>query len=99
MIVLWNRINEKEVPMAERWYRKIYSFCKGIKFTREHATESWIMLSIIASFERPMKGTKICSFSIKISFCGFSLKYVADFLGVETININYRIQYLLRRKL
>lgn len=28
VIVLWNRINEKDVPMSERWFRKIYSFCK-----------------------------------------------------------------------
>ena len=29
VIVLWNRIEDKNVPMADRWYRKIYSFCKG----------------------------------------------------------------------
>jgi len=28
VIVLWNRIDETKVPMAERWFRKIYSFCK-----------------------------------------------------------------------
>ena len=31
VITLWNPVNEKVVPMAERWYRKIYSFCKGFK--------------------------------------------------------------------
>ena len=29
VITLWNPVDEKVVPMAERWYRKIYSFCKG----------------------------------------------------------------------
>ena len=29
IITLWNRVDEKEVPMEERWFRKIYSFCKG----------------------------------------------------------------------
>jgi len=28
VIVLWNRINEKDVPMSDRWFRKIYSFCR-----------------------------------------------------------------------
>ena len=31
VITLWNPVDEKVVPMAERWYRKIYSFCKGFK--------------------------------------------------------------------
>lgn len=29
IITLWNRVDEKTVPMEERWFRKIYSFCKG----------------------------------------------------------------------
>ena len=29
IIVLWNKIDESATPMAERWFRKIYSFCKG----------------------------------------------------------------------
>ena len=29
IITLWNKIDEKQVPMEERWFRKIYSFCKG----------------------------------------------------------------------
>ena len=29
IITLWNRVDEKQVPMEERWFRKIYSFCKG----------------------------------------------------------------------
>lgn len=28
VIVLWNQIDESKVPMSERWFRKIYSFCK-----------------------------------------------------------------------
>jgi len=28
IITLWNRVDEKTVPMEERWYKKIYSFCK-----------------------------------------------------------------------
>ena len=31
IITLWNRVDEKTVPMEERWYKKIYSFCKGKK--------------------------------------------------------------------
>ena len=31
VITLWNPVDEKVVPMEERWYRKIYSFCKGLK--------------------------------------------------------------------
>ena len=31
VITLWNPVDEKVVPMEERWYRKIYSFCKGSK--------------------------------------------------------------------
>ena len=34
IITLWNKIDEKQVPMEERWFRKIYSFCKG-EFYRE----------------------------------------------------------------
>ena len=30
IIVLWNKVDEKNIPMEERWFRKIYSFCKGI---------------------------------------------------------------------
>jgi Flavin containing amine oxidoreductase len=29
VIVLWNKIDEASTPMEERWFRKIYSFCKG----------------------------------------------------------------------
>ena len=29
IIVLWNKVDDKVIPMEERWYRKIYSFCKG----------------------------------------------------------------------
>ena len=29
IITLWNKIDEKQVPIEERWFRKIYSFCKG----------------------------------------------------------------------
>ena len=29
IITLWNKKDEAQVPMSERWYRKIYSFCKG----------------------------------------------------------------------
>ena len=29
IIVLWNKVDEKNIPMEERWFRKIYSFCKG----------------------------------------------------------------------
>ena len=29
IITLWNKVDEKQVPMEERWFRKIYSFCKG----------------------------------------------------------------------
>ena len=32
IITLWNRVDEKQVPMEDRWYRKIYSFCKGERF-------------------------------------------------------------------
>ena len=32
IIVLWNKVDEKLIPMEERWYRKIYSFCKGKLF-------------------------------------------------------------------
>lgn len=28
VILLWDRIDEKAVPMSERWFRKIYSFSK-----------------------------------------------------------------------
>ena len=28
VILLWDRIDEKSVPIAERWFRKIYSFSK-----------------------------------------------------------------------
>ena len=28
IITLWNRVDENSIPMEERWYRKIYSFCK-----------------------------------------------------------------------
>ena len=31
VITLWNPVDEKVVPMEERWFRKIYSFCKGSK--------------------------------------------------------------------
>ena len=33
IITLWNKIDEKQVPMEERWFRKIYSFCKGTSHT------------------------------------------------------------------
>ena len=33
VITLWNPVDEKVVPMEDRWYRKIYSFCKGSKTT------------------------------------------------------------------
>ena len=29
VIVLWNKVDEAATPMDERWFRKIYSFCKG----------------------------------------------------------------------
>jgi hypothetical protein len=29
IIVLWNKVDEKVVPMEERWFKKIYSFCKS----------------------------------------------------------------------
>ena len=29
IIVLWNKVDESTVPMAQRWFKKIYSFCKG----------------------------------------------------------------------
>jgi len=28
IIVLWNKVDESTVPMAQRWFKKIYSFCK-----------------------------------------------------------------------
>ena len=28
VILLWDRIDEKSVPIADRWFRKIYSFAK-----------------------------------------------------------------------
>ncbi len=28
IILLWDRIDEKSVPISERWFRKIYSFSK-----------------------------------------------------------------------
>ena len=27
--MLWNKVDEAATPMDERWFRKIYSFCKG----------------------------------------------------------------------
>ena len=42
MITLWNPVDEKVVPMEERWYRKIYSFCKGSKAViRDRVWQSW----------------------------------------------------------
>ena len=29
IITLWSQVDDTAVPMEERWYRKIYSFCKG----------------------------------------------------------------------
>ena len=34
VIVLWNKVEEESLPMAERWFKKIYSFCKGEKWGR-----------------------------------------------------------------
>lgn len=28
IIVLWNKVEEESLPMGERWFKKIYSFCK-----------------------------------------------------------------------
>lgn len=28
IIVLWNKVDDKKLPMPEKWFRKIYSFCK-----------------------------------------------------------------------
>ena len=28
IILLWDRIDEKSVPISERWFRKVYSFSK-----------------------------------------------------------------------
>ena len=33
IITLWSQVDETAVPMEERWYRKIYSFCKGNQAT------------------------------------------------------------------
>ena len=30
IITLWNKVDENAVPMEQRWFRKIYSFCKGL---------------------------------------------------------------------
>jgi hypothetical protein len=40
IIVLWNKIDESATPMAERWFRKIYSFCKGDLSNRKYLTDS-----------------------------------------------------------
>lgn len=34
IITLWSQVDETAVPMEERWYRKIYSFCKGNQYTK-----------------------------------------------------------------
>ena len=34
IITLWSQVDETAVPMEERWYRKIYSFCKGNQATK-----------------------------------------------------------------
>ena len=28
VILLWDAVDEKKVEMKDRWFRKIYSFCK-----------------------------------------------------------------------
>ena len=38
VITLWNPVDEKVVPMEDRWYRKIYSFCKGSKIDINNST-------------------------------------------------------------
>ena len=30
IIPLWGKVDENAVPMEQRWFRKIYSFCKGL---------------------------------------------------------------------
>ena len=30
IITLWGKVDENAVPMEQRWFRKIYSFCKGL---------------------------------------------------------------------
>ena len=30
VILLWDQVDEKKVEMKDRWFRKIYSFCKVI---------------------------------------------------------------------
>ena len=34
IITLWSQVDDTAVPMEERWYRKIYSFCKGNQATK-----------------------------------------------------------------
>ena len=43
VITLWNPVDEKVVPMEDRWYRKIYSFCKGSKTDMNNNTVFYIL--------------------------------------------------------
>ena len=44
VITLWNPVDEKVVPMEERWFRKIYSFCKG---SRSNVGDKDITVSLL----------------------------------------------------
>ena len=39
IIVLWNKVEEESLPMGERWFKKIYSFCKGEKLRRRNRSQ------------------------------------------------------------
>jgi hypothetical protein len=48
VIVLWNKVDEAATPMEERWFRKIYSFCKGKIITL--GTDIIVTYNLLAQF-------------------------------------------------
>jgi len=68
IIVLWNKIDEKVIPMEERWYRKIYSFCK--------VSETVLLAWICGEEAKFMEGLKM---NVVADACTMILKkFLAD---------------------
>jgi len=68
IIVLWNKVDEKVIPMEERWYRKIYSFCK--------VSETVLLAWICGDEAKFMEGLKM---NVVADACTMILKkFLAD---------------------
>jgi len=68
IIVLWNKVDDKTIPMEERWFRKIYSFCK--------VSETVLLAWICGDEAKFMEGLKM---NVVADTCTMILKkFLAD---------------------